>query len=153
MALARTVRTSNPYIRTFAFYIESQYVYPTDDAVLNVLQGRFRADLPYTRIGASNLVVVNPLKALANVNEANAREYEERCYKDTSVPTAGSPRALQPHLYDMAAKVYLLMRQRRQSQAVVFRYVLHISLECLATLNSDHLGVSPVLERRKVQNF
>lgn len=105
---------------------EKTTVYPSDDAVLNVLQGRFRADLPYTRIGASNLVVVNPMKTLANVNDVSAKEYEERCYKDTSVPTAGSPRALQPHLYDMAAKVYLLMQQRKQSQAVVFRCVFCI---------------------------
>lgn len=132
---------------------EKTTIYPTDDAILNVLQGRFRADLPYTRIGALNLVVVNPLKTLANINDANAREYEERCYKDTSVPTAGSPRALQPHLYDMAAKAYLLMRQRRESQAVVFRYVFNDSYECLATLSSGPLGVSPVLERRKVQSF
>ncbi|KAI5116392.1 hypothetical protein M0805_005329 [Coniferiporia weirii] len=101
----------------------SATVYPTDDVVLNVLQARFRADLPYTRIGSSNLVVVNPLKALANVNELSAKEYEERCYKDTSVPTAGSLKAPQPHLYDLAAKVYLVMRQRQQSQAVIFRGV------------------------------
>ncbi|EJD01749.1 chitin synthase [Fomitiporia mediterranea MF3/22] len=99
----------------------STTIYPNDDAVLNVLQTRFRADLPYSHIGASNLVVVNPLKTLANLNEASAKDYEERCFKDTSVPTAGSPKAPQPHLYGLAAKVYLLMRQRKQSQAVVFR--------------------------------
>ncbi|OCB87192.1 chitin synthase [Sanghuangporus baumii] len=99
----------------------STTVYPTDDAVLNVLQARFRADMPYARISASNLVVVNPLKTLANVNEASAKEYEERCYKETSVPTPGSPRPPQPHPYDLAAKVYLLMRQRKQSQAILFR--------------------------------
>ncbi|KAH8118887.1 chitin synthase [Phellopilus nigrolimitatus] len=99
----------------------STTIYPSDDAILNVLQARFRADLPYSRIGSSNLVVVNPLKALANVNEVSAKEYEDRCFRDTSVPTAGSPKALQPHLYELAAKVYLLMRQRSQSQAVVFR--------------------------------
>lgn len=98
-------------------------IYPTDDAVLNVLQARFRADLPYSNIGSSNLVVVNPLKVLANVNDLSAKEYEERCYKETTVPTAGSSKAPQPHLYDLAAKVYLLMRQRKQSQAVVFRCV------------------------------
>jgi chitin synthase len=44
-------------------------IYLSDDAILAVLQARFRADLPYTRIGATNLVVVNSYKTLANVND------------------------------------------------------------------------------------
>ncbi|KAF8589601.1 glycosyltransferase family 2 protein [Ramaria rubella] len=96
-------------------------VYPSDDTIISVLQARFRADLPYTRIGASSLVVVNPLKVLANVNDASAQEYEERNYKDTSLPTADAPKALQPHLYDIAARIYLLMRRRSESQSVLFR--------------------------------
>jgi chitin synthase len=99
-------------------------VYPSDDAILAVLQARFRADLPYTRIGATNLVVVNPYKTLANVNDLSAKEYEERCYKDTGLPMVDSPKPLQPHLYDLAAKVYLLMRRRNESQAVLSRCVL-----------------------------
>ncbi|GJJ06868.1 hypothetical protein Clacol_001064 [Clathrus columnatus] len=99
----------------------STTVYPSDDHIISVLQARFRADLSYTRIGSSNLVVVNPLKILANINEASAQEYEERSYKDTSVPTADSPKALQPHLYDLAARVYLVMRRRQEPQSIVFR--------------------------------
>jgi chitin synthase len=101
----------------------SATIYPNDDAILSVLQARFRADLPYTRIGASNLVVVNPYKTLANVNDASAKEYDERCYKDTSLPMVDSPKPLQPHIYDLAAKVYLLMRRRNESQALVTRCV------------------------------
>ncbi|KAG5641699.1 hypothetical protein DXG03_004417 [Asterophora parasitica] len=96
-------------------------VYPSDDTILAVLQARFRADLPYTRIGASNIVVVNPYKTLANVNDISAKDYEERCYKDTSLPMVDSPKPLQPHLYDLAARVYLLMRRRNESQAVLAR--------------------------------
>ena len=99
----------------------SATVYPSDDTIVSVLQARFRADLPYTRVGASNLIVVNPYKTLANVNDVSAKEYEERCYRDTNPPTAGSPKALQPHVYELAAQTYLLMRRRKQSQAVVFR--------------------------------
>ncbi|GLB34323.1 putative TRAFAC class myosin-kinesin ATPase superfamily, myosin family protein [Lyophyllum shimeji] len=91
------------------------------DLVDLVLQARFRADLPYTRIGATNLVVVNPYKTLANVNDISAKDYEERCYKDTSLPMVDSPKPLQPHLYDLAARVYLLMRRRNESQAVLSR--------------------------------
>ncbi|KAI0371480.1 chitin synthase [Pilatotrama ljubarskyi] len=95
-------------------------VHPSDDTILSVLQARFRADLPYTRIGAANLVVVNPYKTLANVNDVTAKEYEERCYKDTSFPLPGTAQ-LPPHLYDLAARVYLLMRRRMESQSVIFR--------------------------------
>ncbi|KAI3614821.1 chitin synthase 6 [Moniliophthora roreri] len=94
-------------------------IYPTDDAILAVLQARFRADLPYTRIGATHLVAVNPYKTLANINNASAKEYEERCYRDTNLPMVDSPKPLQPHLYDLAARVYLLMRRRNESQAVI----------------------------------
>ncbi|KAF8076925.1 glycosyltransferase family 2 protein [Lyophyllum atratum] len=96
-------------------------IYPSDDAILAVLQARFRADLPYTRIGATNLVVVNPYKTLANVNDISAKDYEERSYKDTSLPMVDSAKPLQPHLYDLAARVYLLMRRRNESQAVLAR--------------------------------
>ena len=103
-------------------------IFPSDDAILAVLQARFRADLPYTMIGTTNLIVVNPYKTLANVNDVSAKEYEERSYKDTSLPIADSPRPLQPHLYDVAARVYLLMRRRNQSQAVVSRFVTSVVL-------------------------
>ncbi|PBK94008.1 chitin synthase [Armillaria gallica] len=99
----------------------SATIYPSDDAILAVLQARFRADLPYTRVGASNLVVVNPYKTLANINDISAKEYEERCYKDTSLPMVDSPKPLQPHLYDLAARVYLVMRRRNESQALLSR--------------------------------
>lgn len=95
--------------------------HPTDDAILAVLSARFRADLPYTRIGSTALVVVNPCKTLANVNDASAKEYEERCYKDTKLGLADSRRPPQPHLYEQAAKIYLLMRRRVESQAIIAR--------------------------------
>jgi len=92
----------------------------TDDAILSVLNARFRADLSYTRLGTSHLLAINPCKALSAVNDASAREYEERCYRDTSLPLA-SAHVLQPHVYELAAQMYLLMRRRRESQALVMR--------------------------------
>lgn len=99
----------------------SATVYPSDDIILSVLQARFRSDFPYSRIGTSNLVVVNPYKTLSNVSDESAKEYEERCYKDTNLPMPGGPPPPQPHVFDLAAKVYLLMRRRNESQAVIFR--------------------------------
>jgi len=105
----------------------STTIYPTDDAILTVLNARFRSDNPYTRISTSNLVVVNPYKTLANTNEVSAKDYEERCYKTTSMPLPGGPAPLAPHLYELAAKVYLLMRRRNQSQSVIFRCVRDVT--------------------------
>lgn len=105
----------------------SATVYPSDDTILSVLQTRFRQDLPYTRIGATSYVVVNPFKALASVNDISAKEYEERCYKDTSLPLPGAAPSLQPHLYDLAARVYLIMRRRNESQSVIFRCVFVVT--------------------------
>ncbi|EMD40311.1 glycosyltransferase family 2 protein [Gelatoporia subvermispora B] len=99
----------------------SATVYPSDDSILSVLQARFRQDLPYTRVGTSHLVVVNPYKTLSNVNDASAGDYEERSYKDTSLPLPGSPAPLPPHPFDLAARVYLLMRRRNESQSIIFR--------------------------------
>ena len=70
----------------------SATVYPSDDTILSVLQTRFRSDLPYSRIGATNLVIVNPYKTLANVNDASAQDYEEKSYKNTSLPLPVPPR-------------------------------------------------------------
>ncbi|KIK53045.1 glycosyltransferase family 2 protein [Collybiopsis luxurians FD-317 M1] len=97
-------------------------IYPTPDPILSVLQSRFRADLPYTRIGSSNLVVVNPFKTLGSVGNASAKEYEERCYRDTSQGVgADRPKELQPHVYDFAARMYLVMRRRKENQIVLAR--------------------------------
>ncbi|KAJ7114120.1 chitin synthase [Mycena epipterygia] len=114
-------------------------IYPNDDAVLSVLHSRFRADLPYTRIGATHLLVVNPLKTLASVNDASAREYEERCYKDTSLPAIDSPKPLQPHVYELACRIYLLMRRRAESQLVVARGVTASGKSASMRLLTDQL--------------
>ncbi|OSX59590.1 glycosyltransferase family 2 protein [Postia placenta MAD-698-R-SB12] len=119
----------------------SATVYPSDDTILSVLQARFRSDLPYARVGASNLVVINPYKTLANVNDASAKEYEERCYKDTSLPLPGGPPPLAPHPFELAARVYLLMRRRNESQAVIFR-----GITASGKSSTSHLLVNQVLQ-------
>ncbi|KAI5987740.1 glycosyltransferase family 2 protein [Pisolithus orientalis] len=98
----------------------SATVYPTDDAILAVLNTRFRSDLPYTRISTTQLVAINPSKILSNADDTTAREYEERCYRDTSL-SPQSASVLQPHIYQLATQMYLLMRRRKESQSLVMR--------------------------------
>lgn len=113
--------------------------YPTDDSVLSVLAARFRADLPYARIGSTGLVVVNPYKTLSNVNDASAKEYEDRCYKDTSLSLIDARRPPQPHVYELAIRLYLLMRRRGESQAVIARGISGSGKTTTTTLLVDQI--------------
>ena len=90
---------------------------PSDEDVVQLLSARYKADLPYTRINASTLVVVNPQKPLECMNDATAKEYAEEWYKDIT----GNKSNLQPHIYELAAKVYMHMRRSAEDQSVIFR--------------------------------
>ena len=80
--------------------------------MLAVLQARFRADALYSRIGATNLVAVNPFKNLANVNDASAKEYEERAYRDTSLPMVDATTAA-PLVPDGGADISTYAQEKR----------------------------------------
>ena len=101
----------------------SATVYPSDDAVLSQLQQRFRADQPYTRLSSTSLVICNPMRMLANLNENSAEDYKVKTYADAkwAEEKRQSPEeALQPHPYEFAARVYHMMRRTKRSQAVVY---------------------------------
>ena len=93
----------------------------SDEEVVQLLSARYNADCPYTRISASCLVTVNPYKPLECMNDVKAKEYAEQCYKDTS----GNKISLQPHIYELAARIYLHMRRSAEDQSVIFRYELN----------------------------
>jgi len=76
----------------------------TDDAILTILNARFCANLAH----GSALPTFSPCNALSPVNNASAREYEEHCYRDTGLSLA-SAHVLQPHVYKLATRMYLLM--------------------------------------------
>lgn len=97
---------------------------PSEETVLSALQQRFRADLPYTRVSSTHLVVVNPLRTLSNLNDASAEEYRKKTYADTTWLNGQKETpdlALPPHPYELAGRVYHMMRRTNQSQAVVFK--------------------------------
>lgn len=98
-------------------------VYPSEDAILSVLQARLRADQPYSWIGGSILLVTNPLRILSNLNESSAEDYVNRCYAKTDWQTDGRPhpaQTLPPHPYELAIRAYHAMRRTGGSQAIVF---------------------------------
>lgn len=101
-----------------------QTLQPTEDDIVRILQQRFRADLPYTRISSSTLLVVNPLRNLSNLNDASAEDYRRRTYADAEWEKGqkDSPEtALPPHPYELASRAYHMMRRTSRSQAVVFQ--------------------------------
>ncbi|KAI6101709.1 glycosyltransferase family 2 protein [Pisolithus croceorrhizus] len=120
MASTSTHAVSSGNLADLVSTSNSATVYPSDDAILAVLNTRFRSDLPYTRIGTTHLVAINPCKILSSADDATAREYQERCYRDTSL-SLQSANVLQPHIYQLATQMYLLMRRRKESQSLVMR--------------------------------
>ncbi|KAJ9124372.1 hypothetical protein QFC22_001172 [Naganishia vaughanmartiniae] len=95
--------------------------------------------------GGRTLIVVNPLKSLGNLSDLNAKDYVDKFVDPSYASSSGSngngkkkgkgkagkgegdgSRTAhlvgtdQPHLYDLAGKVWLLMQRRREDQAVVF---------------------------------
>nr|CAG8434522.1 6220_t:CDS:2 [Entrophospora candida] len=87
-----------------------------EDEIISLISSRFKLDLPYTRINSSTMIVVNPNKPLEFMNDESAKEYADQWYKDTS----GIKSNLQPHIYELAAKVYLHMRRSAEDQSVIF---------------------------------
>ncbi|ORZ19792.1 chitin synthase-domain-containing protein [Absidia repens] len=88
---------------------------PSEDAILHLLQSRFKHGLPYTRLGHSILIAVNPYQPLDLLNDATLQSYADVCYRDLSE----SKPIMQPHVYDLAAKVYFHMRRTGQDQSII----------------------------------
>lgn len=93
---------------------------PSPDAIVALLAARYKQELTATWIGDSTLAVVNPLRVLSDVSEASKAEYEERCY---DVRTGRGGETVQPHAFELACRVFLLMRRTGETKSVVFRCV------------------------------
>ncbi|UZJ51703.1 hypothetical protein CBS101457_001023 [Exobasidium rhododendri] len=101
----------------------SSTVYPSDDAIVTVLQSRFRSDLNYTRLGATSLIAVNPLRTLANLNDVSAEAYLQQCYTDVDWEEKAAQHpdeTLPPHPYELALRTYHRMKRTQASQAIVY---------------------------------
>ncbi|GAA5798577.1 hypothetical protein HPULCUR_003982 [Helicostylum pulchrum] len=90
----------------------------SEESIVRLLQTRFKADQPYTQLGHHQLIVVNPYKPLELLNDATLQAYGQHGYKDIS-PDGFSSNSPEPHVYDMATRVYLLMRRRAENQAII----------------------------------
>lgn len=93
---------------------------PSPDLVVNTLAARFRLTdcIASTYLGDSILVVLNPQRALADTNLASQAEYEDRAAK---VRQGAGGDNVQPHAYELACRVYLMMKRTGETQSVVYR--------------------------------
>ncbi|KAL7420389.1 hypothetical protein Q5752_005359 [Cryptotrichosporon argae] len=94
--------------------------HPTDDSLAAYLQSRSRSEHPYTRLNASDYVLVNPLRALSCLNDANREAHEEEVRR-TDGGRVGSD-APEASIFEVAGRTWLLASRTRGSQAVIFRY-------------------------------
>jgi chitin synthase len=106
-------------------------IYPNDDTVTALLAARARSEHPYVRLSNSgtDYVVVNPLRALGCLNEESRKGYEAEIEKTDSEQREGL--GLQPSIYDLAGRVWLLMSRRKESQAVVYQWVSSLTRLCV----------------------
>lgn len=90
---------------------------PSSDAVVQAISARYRQDHTASWIGDSTLVSLNPNQVLPDDSDASQAEYEARSYL---VAAPGAP-AVQPHAFDLATRVYLVMRRTAQTQSIIHR--------------------------------
>lgn len=101
---------------------------PSEDHITALLQARARAELPYTRVGPSgtDYVVVNPLRMLGSMDEASRRAYQgaiEDVGKGKGrAGDGGTERADQPHVYEVAGRVWMLMSRKKESQGIIYQW-------------------------------
>ncbi|ORZ23503.1 chitin synthase [Absidia repens] len=88
---------------------------PSEDNISNLLQNRYKRNQPYTQIGHSNLIVINPYHPLDLLNDATLQTYADYGYRNISEQKT----FMQPHIYDLAAKIYFHMRRTGEDQTMI----------------------------------
>ncbi|CAO3687737.1 unnamed protein product [Rhizopus stolonifer] len=88
---------------------------PTEDNISYLLQSRFKHSQPYTRLGHSTLIVVNPYQPLEILNDVTLNTYADIGYRNI----AENKIFMQPHVYDLAARIYFHMRRTGEDQSII----------------------------------
>ena len=93
-------------------------IYPSEDSIVSLLQARWRAELPYTRIGSSgsDYVYINPLKTLGCFSDEHRRRHQESVegYEGCE---------MEPSVFELAGRVWRLMQEKKESQSIVYQWV------------------------------
>ncbi|KAF9172087.1 hypothetical protein BGX21_005109 [Mortierella sp. AD011] len=100
---------------------------PTQESIFNVLTRRHQLGLPYTRIGSSVLVAVNPNQSLNLYSDATGHQYTEQAFNTSKSNNNQNSQSnnnnnippLEPHVFELASAMYYHMRRTEQDQGVV----------------------------------
>ncbi|KAG0236625.1 hypothetical protein BGW42_003041 [Actinomortierella wolfii] len=87
----------------------------TLEAIYTALARRYDLALPYTRIGVSTLVAVNPNRPLNIYSEANGQLYIDQNKADSKA----EPTTLEPHVFELASTIYYHMKHTGLDQGIV----------------------------------
>ncbi|KAF9105034.1 hypothetical protein BGX27_009841 [Mortierella sp. AM989] len=86
----------------------------TQELIFNILTRRHQLGLPYTRIGASTLVAMNPNQPLNLYTDAHGQQYIDQAFSNN-----GNSTPLDPHVFELASTMYFHMRRTELDQGVV----------------------------------
>ncbi|KAI8093064.1 chitin synthase [Halteromyces radiatus] len=90
------------------------------DAVCRHLHLRFDNDKIYTYIGHERMVILNPCKPMPlSNNDDTLQYYINHGYKDLTITNNGYNYNTEPHIYDLATRIYFIMRRRMDDQLVL----------------------------------
>jgi chitin synthase len=98
-----------------------------EDTILACLRERYLADKPYTAIGSSALVSLNPFKHLEINDDTTlqlyAQEYRHVGDDDSSLGHENDrhERRLPPHVFGLANNAYYHMKRTGQDQSIVIK--------------------------------
>ncbi|KAF9161173.1 hypothetical protein DFQ26_004795 [Actinomortierella ambigua] len=90
---------------------------PTLEAIYDALARRNELALPYTRLGTSTLVAVNPNRPLNIYSEANGQLYIDQQKGTNSTQTEET--TLEPHVFELASTMYYHMKHTGLDQGIV----------------------------------
>ncbi|KAF9918653.1 hypothetical protein BX616_007083 [Lobosporangium transversale] len=90
----------------------------TQETIFNVLTRRHQLGLPYTRIGTSTLVVMNPNQSLGIYSETNSQQYIDLA-NGSHGGNSPSNVALEPHVFELANTMYYHMKRTEHDQGVI----------------------------------
>jgi chitin synthase len=88
------------------------------DSVTSALQSRFKRDLFYTRLGPHHLVVVCSYKSSESWNDYSLKNNADAIYRDLDNRNTAM---VQPHIYELAARVYYQLRRTGEDQTIILR--------------------------------
>ncbi|KAF9920606.1 hypothetical protein FBU30_009545 [Linnemannia zychae] len=99
---------------------------PTQESIFNVLTRRHQLGLPYTRVGTSTLLVMNPNQSLNIYTEATSQFYIDNNNANTKSgaqspisPTSATATPPDPHVFELASTMYYHMRRTELDQGVI----------------------------------